>query len=51
MLGWSNPEPLDRPFCVKLVEEYVYTVVERLRRRRFGLLADPVPRQGERRMG
>jgi hypothetical protein len=32
-----------------LVEEYVYTVVERLRRRRFGLLIDPVPRQGERR--
>jgi hypothetical protein len=50
MLGWSNPEPLDRPFCVKLVEEYVYTVVERLRRRRFGLLIDPVPRQGERRL-
>jgi len=50
MLGWSNPEPLDRPFCVKLVEEYVYTVVERLRRRRFGLLLDPIPRQSERRV-
>ncbi|HSI15442.1 MAG TPA: type VI secretion protein IcmF/TssM N-terminal domain-containing protein [Chthoniobacter sp.] len=50
MLGWSNPEPLDRPFCVKLVEEYVYTVVERLRRRRFGLMMDPIPRQTERRV-
>lgn len=50
MLGWSNPEPLDRPFCVKLVEEYVYTVVERLRRRRFGLLLDPIARQAERRV-
>jgi len=50
MLGWSNPEPLDRPFCVKLVEEYVYTVVERLRRRRFGLLVDPIARQGDRRV-
>ena len=50
MLGWSNPDPLDTPFCMKLVEEYVYTIVERLRRRRFGLLMDPIPRQRERRV-
>ncbi len=49
MLGWSNPDPLDAPFRVELVDEHIYEVVHRLRRRRFGLLLDPVARQGERR--
>ena len=49
MLGWSNPDPLDAPFRVELVDEHIYTVVQRLRRRRFGLLQDPIARSGERR--
>src|SRR5690606_37398799 len=49
MLGWSNPDPLDAPFRVELVDEHIYEVVHRLRRRRFRLLLDPVARHGERR--
>jgi hypothetical protein len=49
MLGWSNPDPLDAPFRVELVDDHIYEVVHRLRRRRFGLLLDPVPRQAARR--
>jgi len=49
MMGWSNPDPLDAPFRPELVDDHIYTVVERLRRRRQGLLLDPVPRNLERR--
>ena len=42
MLGWSNPDPLDAPFRPELVEQHLASVVERLRRRRLGLLEDPV---------
>jgi hypothetical protein len=42
MLGWSNPDPLDAAFRPELVEQHLATVVERLRRRRLGLLEDPV---------
>jgi hypothetical protein len=43
MLGWSNPAPLDAPFRPELLEEHLRTVAQRLRRRRLGLLLDPVP--------
>ena len=43
MLGWSNPAPLDAPFRPELLEEHLRTIAQRLRRRRFGLLLDPVP--------
>src|SRR5258706_1737408 len=43
MMGWSNPEPLDNPFRPDLVSEHLNQVVLRLRRRRLGLLRDPVP--------
>jgi len=49
MMGWSNPDPLDAPFRPELVDDHIYTVVERLRRRRQGLLLDPVARNLERR--
>ena len=43
MLGWSNPAPLDAPFRPELLEEHLRTIAQRLRRRRLGLLLDPVP--------
>jgi hypothetical protein len=49
MMGWSNPDPLDAPFRPDLVDAHIYTVVERMRRRRQGLLLDPVARAAERR--
>jgi len=49
MMGWSNPDPLDAAFRPELVDDHIYTVVARLRRRRQGLLLDPVARAQERR--
>src|SRR5438552_3684200 len=43
MMGWSNPDPLDEPFKPELVEKHLEQVAARLRRRRLGLLRDPVP--------
>ncbi|MBI5387783.1 MAG: hypothetical protein HZA90_24235 [Verrucomicrobia bacterium] len=43
MMGWSNPDPLDAPFRADLVDQHIATVVQRLTRRRLGLLRDPVP--------
>jgi len=43
MLGWSNPDQLDTPFRPELVDQHLDKVVQRLRRRRLGLLRDPVP--------
>ena len=43
MMGWSNPDPLDAPFRPDIVESTCTQVAERLRRRRLGLLLDPVP--------
>jgi len=42
MLGWSNPASLDDSFNPELVSEHLQTVVQRLTRRRLGLLLDPV---------
>jgi IcmF-related N-terminal domain len=42
MLGWSNPAPLDAPFRPELVDDHLQNVVNRLWRRRLGLLLDPV---------
>lgn len=41
MMGWSNPEPLDTPFRVQLVDQHLNEVAERLKRRRLNLLRDP----------
>jgi hypothetical protein len=43
MMGWSNPAPLDQPFRPDLVDQHLNQVVLRLRKRRSGLLKDPVP--------
>ncbi len=43
MLGWSNPAPLDAPFRPELLEEHLRTIAQRLRRRRLGLILDPIP--------
>jgi len=43
MTGWSNPEPLDAPFRPEAVDAHLEHVVQRVRRRRLGLLKDPVP--------
>ncbi len=42
MLGWSNPAGLDEPFDPAVVERHLDQVAQRLRRRRMGLLLDPV---------
>jgi hypothetical protein len=42
ILGWSNPAPLDAPFRPELVDDHLHTAVQRLWRRRLGLLSDPV---------
>jgi IcmF-related N-terminal domain len=43
MFGWSNPAPLDAPFRPELLEDQLRTIAQRLRRRRLGLLMDPIP--------
>lgn len=42
ILGWSNPGDLETPFKSDLVESHLRQVAERLRRRRLGILLDPV---------
>lgn len=42
MLGWSNPAPLDTPFEPEQVDRHLGSVRERLLRRRYGLLIDPI---------
>jgi hypothetical protein len=45
MLGWSNPDPLDKPYRPELVEQHMRVVVDRLREARLRLLEDPVARE------
>src|SRR5882724_2794779 len=47
MMGWSNPDPLDSPFKPELVDKHLDQVAVRLRRRRMGLLRDPVPESSD----
>jgi len=42
ILGWSNPAPLDEQFNPELVDQHLRSVLERLERRRLGLMVDPV---------
>jgi hypothetical protein len=46
MLGWSNPDPLDMPFRPSLVSAHLQEVANKLRQKRFTLLADPLPLAG-----
>lgn len=43
MTGWSNPAPLDAPFQMEAVSQHLAEVVQRIGRRRLGMLKDPVP--------
>jgi hypothetical protein len=43
MTGWSNPSPLDTPFQMEAVNRHLAEVVQRIGRRRLGMLKDPVP--------
>lgn len=43
MMGWSNPEPLDSVFRPETIDQHLGHVVQRIGRRRLGLLKDPVP--------
>ena len=43
MMGWSNPASLDTPFRPDAVDQHLADVVQRIGRRRLGLLRDPVP--------
>jgi len=43
MFGWSNPEPRDAVFHPDQVERHLEVVVERIKKRRLGLLRDPIP--------
>jgi hypothetical protein len=40
MFGWSNPDPLDAAFRPELVEQFLNTVADRVRRRRLALLRE-----------
>lgn len=42
IMGWSNPDPLDAVFRPEAVDEHLSGVINRIRRRRLGLLKDPV---------
>ncbi len=48
MLGWSNPDALDAAFRPDLVDQHLEQVIQRLRKRRLGLLRDPMPAGGPR---
>lgn len=43
MTGWSNPDPLDTPFQPEAIDQHLSAVVQRISRRRLGLLRDPIP--------
>jgi len=40
MFGWSNPDPLDAAFRPELVEQFLQSVADRVRRRRLALLRE-----------
>ncbi len=49
MLGWSNPDPLDKTFDPRGVAGFLGETADRLRRRRMTLMKDPVPAPGRKR--
>jgi IcmF-related N-terminal domain len=46
MFGWSNPDPLDAAFRPDLVEQFLNTVADRVRRRRLALLRESAAARG-----
>ncbi|HWN93884.1 MAG TPA: type VI secretion system protein, partial [Methylomirabilota bacterium] len=49
IVGWSNPDPLDTAFRPELIDQHLTAVSNRLRKRRLGLLRDPVPESSDHR--
>ena len=49
MLGWSNPAPLEAPFRPEIFEDFIHSVINRLRRIRLDSLSSPIPQGGGRR--
>ncbi|MEI7773918.1 MAG: type VI secretion protein IcmF/TssM N-terminal domain-containing protein [Verrucomicrobiota bacterium] len=45
ILGWSNPADRDEPFRPEQLQQHFEAVIDKLRKRRLGLLKDPVSRQ------
>ena len=43
IFGWSNPGERDDVFRPDLVDQHIETVIARIRKRRLGLLKDPIP--------
>jgi hypothetical protein len=46
MLGWSNPAPLEAPFRPEIFEDFIHSVIGRIRRMRLNLLSSPMPQEG-----
>ncbi len=46
MMGWSNPLALDQPFQPEMLAQHMTTVLQRVGKRRNGLLLDPPPVEG-----
>ena len=46
MLGWSNPDPLDAAFRPELVDQYLQTVVGRLRDRILAICSECLSQNG-----
>ncbi|HEV2318544.1 MAG TPA: type VI secretion protein IcmF/TssM N-terminal domain-containing protein [Verrucomicrobiae bacterium] len=40
IFGWSNPDPLDTPFKPELMEQYLKSVGDRIKRRRLSLVRE-----------
>ncbi|MEI7730171.1 MAG: type VI secretion protein IcmF/TssM N-terminal domain-containing protein [Verrucomicrobiota bacterium] len=43
IVGWSNPDPLDKPFQTELVDQYLTDITSEVRKWCMGILQDPVP--------
>lgn len=46
LFGWSNPAPLEAPYRPEIFEDFLNSVIKRLRRIRLDLLSTPLPQNG-----
>lgn len=46
LFGWSNPAPLEAPYRPEIFEDFMHSMIKRLRRLRLDLLATPMPQNG-----
>jgi hypothetical protein len=47
IMGWSNPDDLDTPFQPSKLKEHLNVVIEVLKKRRLGMMQDPVALNSE----